>query len=173
MAKQATQARGLTLLLLAAAMALPATACKKAPKGRGKRAPVQATISEFNPEKMQFDLDKYGTARVDDYEVGEAFNRSFEGLDTCVMQAKERMKMPAEKELPGDVEFQVQLDPENPRPMGVNAKLSDPKLDGNSELKDCLREAVAGAGYPTYDGPPQVAEFQTDLDPGMMMEEDW
>lgn len=157
--------------MLATALALPVAACKKAPQGRGKRKPVQATISEFNPQDMQFDLDKYGTARVDDYEVGEAFNRSFEDLDACVAQAKERRGMQWDQELPGDAEFQVQLNPEEPVPMGVNAKLTDPKLDGDKALKDCLREAVAGVGYPTYDGPPQLAEFQTDLDPGVAYEE--
>lgn len=158
-------------VVLAVALAIPA-ACKKAPSGRSGKRTVQANVSEFKPSEMSFDLDKYGSARVDEFEVQEAFNRTFDGLDECVMKTKKKHNIPVEQPLDGEVDFQVQLDPENSKPMGVNAKLSASKWDKDRDLKDCLREAVADAGYPTYDGPPQMAEFSTELDPGSEVEEE-
>lgn len=154
-------------VVLVASLVVP-VACKKAPSGRERsgRTVKKASVAEFDPSQMSFDLDKYGTARADEFEVQEAFNRTFDGLDQCVVAAKQRHNVPESEALEGDVDFQVQLDPKNPKPMGVNATLSASKWNSDRDLKDCLREAVADAGYPTYDGPPQQAEFSTELDPG-------
>ena len=157
--------RSLGLLTLVSAFALPTVGCKKPDKRRGTRT-VKATIAEFDPASMTVDLDKYGSERVDDWEVQQAFNRSFDGLDQCVFAAKEKAGMKPEDTLDGDVDFAVKLNPKEDKPFGVNAQLSSKKWGGNEDLKDCLREAVAGVGFPTYDGPPQVAEFSTQLDPG-------
>jgi hypothetical protein len=170
MAKRRWQLGGLAIL--ATTLAVP-VACKKAPSGRSAKRTVQASVSEFDPTQMSFDLDKYGSRRVDEFEVQEAFNRAFDGFDGCVVETKKKLGIPLEQPLEGDVDFQVQLDPKNPRPMGVNARLSASKWDKNRDLKDCLRQAVSEAGYPTYDGPPQLAEFSTQLDPGSeVVEED-
>ena len=161
------------LMILSMAVVVPA-GCKKAPDGRGKRSPIKASVSEFDPADASFDLDTYGSARVDEYEVSEAFNRTFDGLDGCVAETKKKLGLPLDQPLPGEVDFQVQLNPNSSTPMGVNAKLSASKWDKNQALKDCLRDAVAKAGYPTYDGPPQLAEFSTDLDVEMEdAEDDW
>ncbi len=158
--------RSLGLLTLVTAFALPAVACKKPSKGRHGKRTVKATIAEFDPASMTVDLDKYGTERVDDWEVQQAFNRSFDGLDACVAKAKDKHKVSDSEALDGDVDFAVKLDPDKSEPFAVNATLSSKKWDDDKDLKDCLRDAVAGVGFPTYNGPPQVAEFSTQLDPG-------
>lgn len=163
--------RSLGLFTLVMAFALPTAACKKPDKGRKGKRTVKATIAEFDPSAMTVDLDKYGTERVDDWEVQQAFNRSFDGLDACVLKAKEKSGVAPEDALDGDVDFAVKLDPNKDKPFAVNATLSSDKWDGDKDLKNCLREAVAGVGFPTYDGPPQVAEFSTQLDPGSEYEE--
>ena len=165
--------RAAGLVVLATAFAIPLAACKKPEQGRSAKRTVQAKIADFDPnEDVVLDLDKYGLARVDDYLVSEAFNRSFDGLDKCVQQTKEKAKLDPEAALEGDADFTVKLNPDSERPFAVNAKLSSKKWDGNKELKDCLREAVANAGYPKYDGPPQVAVFSTQLDPGTVEADD-
>lgn len=158
--------RTLGLLSLVTAFALPAVGCKKPDTGRKGKRTVKATIAEFDPASMTIDLDKYGTERVDDWEVQQAFNRSFDGLDTCVAKAKEKAGVSVGDALDGDVDFAVKLNPKEDKPFAVNATLSASKLNKDQDLKDCLRDAVAGVGFPTYDGPPQVAEFSTQLDPG-------
>ncbi len=164
--------RSLGLLTLVGAVALPTAACKKPDKGRSGKRTVKATIAEFDPASMTVDLDKYGTERVDDWEVQQAFNRSFDGLDACVAAAKQKSGVSAESALEGDVDFAVKLNPKADKPFAVNATMSASKWDENADLKDCLRGAVAGVGFPTYDGPPQVAEFSTQLDPGSEYVED-
>ncbi len=168
MASKITRTFG--LFTLAAAVSLSAVGCKKPDKRTNKRT-VKATIAEFDPASMTVDLDAYGTERVDDWEVQQAFNRSFEDLDKCVADAKKKLGVGDADALSGDVDFAVKLNPKKSQPFAVNAKLSDDKLNGNKKLKDCLRDAVAGVGFPTYDGPPQVAEFYTQLDPGSDYEE--
>lgn len=165
-------ARTLGLLSLATAVSLGAVACKKPDKGRTGKRTVKATIAEFDPSSMTVDLDKYGTERVDDWEVQQAFNRSFDGLDMCVVKARKKHGVAPDSSLGGDVDFAVQLNPKADKPFAVNATLSESKLNKDSDLKDCLRDAVAGVGFPTYDGPPQVAEFSTQLDPGSDWEEE-
>ena len=96
--------RSLGLLTLVSAFALPTVGCKKPDKRRGTRT-VKATIAEFDPASMTVDLDKYGSERVDDWEVQQAFNRSFDGLDQCVFAAKEKAGMKPEDTLDGDVDF--------------------------------------------------------------------
>jgi hypothetical protein len=162
--------RKLGLFTLASAVTLGAVGCKKPDKRSNKRT-VKATIAEFDPSKMSVDLDAYGTERADDWEVSQAFNRSFDGLDKCVVEAKKRRGVGDDEALAGDVDFAVQLDPKSKRPMAVNAELSEADLNKDDKLKDCLRDAVADVGFPTYDGPPQVAEFYTQLDPGSDYEE--
>jgi hypothetical protein len=165
--------RAAGLFALATAFALPLSACKKPDKGRQGQRTVKASIADFDPNAdVAFDLDKWGTARVDEWQVQEAFNRSFDGMDKCVAKAKAKAGMAEDAALDGDVDFAVKLNPSSKRPFAVNAKMSAKKLDQNKELKDCLREAVAGVGYPTYDGPPQVADFSTQVDPGTAEEED-
>jgi|GEM_PF-1522533 len=164
--------RKLGLFTLATAVSLSAVACKKPDKGRGAgKRTVKATIAEFDPGSMSVDLDKYGTERVDDWEVQQAFNRSFEGLDECVLAAKKKHGVGDADALDGDVDFAVKLNPKETKPFAVNATLSSKKWNDDKDLKDCLRDAVAGVGFPTYDGPPQVAEFYTQLDPGSDFEE--
>ena len=164
--------RTLGLFTLATAMSFGAVACKKPSKGRTGKRTVKATIAEFDPSSMSVDLDKYGTERVDDWEVQQAFNRSFDSLDMCVVKARKKHGVGPESALDGDVDFAVQLNPKADKPFAVNATLSASDLNKDAELKDCLRDAVAGVGFPTYDGPPQVAEFSTQLDPGSDWEEE-
>jgi hypothetical protein len=152
---------------------MPLAACKKPDQGRGAKRTVKATIADFDPkEDVALDLDKWGTARVDDYLVEEAFNRSFDAMDKCVAKAKSKAGLGEEDAIPGDIDFAVKLNPSSKRPFAVRATMSEKKWDNNDELKDCLREAVAAVGYPTYDGPPQVAEFYTQVDPGSKVADD-
>ena len=162
-------AKTVGILGLAAAFVGP-VACKKPDKGRAGKRTVKASIADFDPKaEVQFNLDEWGTKRVDDYEVEQAFNRSFDAMDKCVAQAKSKAGMGPEDVIAGDVDFAVKLNPKKARPFAVNAEFSGStkKWTNNKQLKDCLREAVAGVGFPTYDGPPQVAEFYTQIDPGM------
>jgi hypothetical protein len=170
-----TTLRTAGLVALATAFALPVTACKKPEQGRGAKRTVKAAIADFDPdEDVAFDLDKWGTERADDYAVEQAFNRSFDAMDKCVAKAKAKAGLGDDAALEGDIDFAVKLNPSSKRPFAVRAKMSHRKWDQNKELKECLREAVAEVGYPTYDGPPQVAEFYTQLDPGSFVEaDDW
>lgn len=164
--KQTLKQLGVGLAIVCMASSL--SACKRPPKGeRRVKRTVKASIAEFDPNsEVKFDLSKYGSQRVDEWLVQEAFNRSFDGLDRCVAAVRGRLKVGGEDVLEGDVDFVVQLNPESDRPFAVSATISNPKLDGDKILKDCLRDAVAEVKYPKYDGPPQVAEFSTQLDPG-------
>lgn len=153
---------------LMAVVAAPAVGCKK-PDKQSKRhgRTVKAAIAEFDPNAMELDLDKWGTERVDDWLVQEAFNRSFDGIDRCIAEFKQRKGLEEDKTLEGNVEFAVKLNPKKSEPFAVNASLTNDKLGKDQQLKDCLRESVASAEFPTYDGPPQVAEFWVEpLDAG-------
>jgi hypothetical protein len=161
------------LTLMSAALAVSVAGCKKpdARSSRGART-VKASVAEFDPANVELDLNKWGTKRVDDWLVQEAFNRSFDGMDRCVAEHKQRKGIPEDRTLGGDAEFEVQLNPSNARPFAVNAKLSDGKLSKDKALRDCLREVVADVGFPTYDGPPQVAAFTVQpLDAGYAWED--
>ncbi len=124
---------------------------------------VTASISTFDPEgDVTLDLDAYGSERPDDYQVQDAFYATFEEMDKCV--AKERKRLGDEEMvLEGDASMEIKLNPKKSKPLGINAEIPD---DYSDKLSDCLREAAAKGEYPTYDGPPVVAEFEFELDPG-------
>ncbi len=130
---------------------------------KGTRS-VTASIGSFDPNAdVTLDLDKYGSERPDDYGVQQAFNNQFGALDECVMAEKERRH--SDKQLKGDVVVEVLLNPLKEETPKVNATM--PKsLAKSTELTECVREAAANADYPKYDGPPVVAKFEFELDPG-------
>ena len=163
---------GLALVLALPACGKSGNTGKKAQSKRkvevkvgGPAAPnaITANIAEFDPNAaVELDLDG-GTERPDDYAVQEAFFGQFGALDECVWAEKDRRG--TEDQLPGDVTIAVKLNPAGNTPYGVNADMPD-KLAKADKLKGCLREAAAGAPYPSYDGPPVVVEFVTEVDPG-------
>jgi hypothetical protein len=136
----------------------------------GASAPssVTANIAEFDPNAdISLDMDKYGSETPDEYAIQQAFFGQFGAIDECVWAEKDRRGN--EKQLQGDVAIAVKLNPEQSRPFGVNANM--PKgFAKSTKLTNCLREAAAGAPYPTYDGPPRVVEFEFELDPGYVEE---
>ncbi len=131
-------------------------------KKKGERK-VTASISTFDPEgDVTLDLDAYGSERPDDYAVQDAFYGTFEGFDQCLVKERKRMG-DEEMVLEGDATITIKLNPKKSKPLGVNAALPEEYSD---DFKDCLREAAAKGKYPTYDGPPVVAEFEFEIDPG-------
>ena len=172
-------------LLVASALLLALPACGKSgntanQKGQGKAkqrtlevkvggpaAPnaVTANVAEFDPNAdVTLDING-GTERPDDYAVQQAFFDQFGSIDECVWNYKEGKGLREEDQLMGDVSLSVKLNPTESRPYGVNAAMPEP-FDKATKLKDCLREAAASAGYPTYDGPPVIVDFEFELDPG-------
>ena len=153
---------------VAAMAALMAVAgCKKAEPTKGRRTArlVKAAVASFDPNAdIVLDLDAYGSERPDDYDVQLAFNQSFDALDVCVAQHKESKKIKSETQLRGDMEIAVKLNPKG-EPFAVNAQLPR-RYDKSAQLKECIRDAVATVAFPKYDGPPLVAEFETELDAG-------
>ena len=132
-------------------------------EGTAKPNAVTANIAKFDPNAdMVLDING-GTARPDDYAVQEAFFGQFGALDECVWAEKDRRG--SEDQLPGDVTISVKLNPEGSTPFGVNADMPE-RLAKAEKLETCMREAAAGAPYPTYDGPPLIVEFETEIDPG-------
>ena len=132
----------------------------------GAAAPnaVTANVASFDPNAdVVFDLDKYGVERPNEYDVQQAFFNQFSALDECVWAEKDRRKN--EDQLLGDVAMAVKLNPEDSRPLSVNATMPE-GYEKSQKLTDCLREAAAGAPYPVYDGPPVVVDFEFELDPG-------
>ncbi len=173
-----TRTSQLTLAALTC-FAIGASACGQAPsakKGRdlkmtigekpaGEEA-ITAQVASFDPNAdVTLDLDKWGTELPDEYGIQEAFFGTFGQMDQCVFEYKERKKMKAEKQLSGDVHVGVLVNPAKHEPLGVNANLPG-KHNKDQVLKDCIREAAAGAPYPTYDGPPRVVDFEFELDAG-------
>ena len=138
----------------------------KQSNGRKARS-VQASIADFDPEGgFELDLEKYqGGERPDDYQVSEAFNQTFGALDECVAQAKEARNMGMCDQMKGDADVHVRLNPEDSRPLAVHADIAKPYAKDDAFV-NCVREAVASAPFPTYDGPPVVANFTTQIDPG-------
>lgn len=158
-------------LLLSALMAVAVFGCKEPEiKQAGRKGrTVKATVASFDPNAdVVLDLDKYGSERPDDYAAQMAFHQAFEPMDQCVVSAKQRKGMAPEKILAGDVDVAVKLEPKTGKPSAVNATLS--KHDKDTILKECIREAVAGVQFPSYDGPPVVVEFYTELDAGTLEE---
>lgn len=150
-----------------------ASGCKdpEIKQGRQSARTVKANIATFDPNAdVQLDLDKYGSERPDDYEVQMAFNQAFEPMDVCVLDAKNRKGMKPEKVLHnGHMDISVKIDGKSGKASGVNATLPG-KHDKDDKLKSCIRNAVAGVQFPSYDGPPVVVEFYTELDAGYMEE---
>jgi hypothetical protein len=124
-------------------------------------APVFAAVPEFNPE-TPLDLDRYeGSERPDQDVVMERFNGTFGAIDQCVESERKRAHV---EQVDGNAFVDVLLNPEGNRPLGVNAKTDASKT--RSKLQGCLREAVASANFPGYDGPPVVVNFEFEIDPG-------
>lgn len=141
----------------------PAPVAKK--NGRKVRMKtVAANVSSFNPN-ADVELTSWGSERPDDYAVELAFNQTFDGLDACVTATKKRRRLKPEAQLEGELGVEVKLNPKKPKPLGVNAKLPKPYAK-DKKLESCIQRAVAKAPFPTYDGPPVVAEFYAELDPG-------
>ncbi len=172
----------LALSCLLLGLALPA--CSKAdPKSKAAQrkltvklagaadpGAVTANIAEFDPNAdVSLDMDKYGSERPDEYEVQQAFFAAFDRINECVLAEHERRK--SEEQFPGDVSMAVKLNPEAPRPFGVNATLPS-GFEEAEQLETCMREAVGDVQFPTYDGPPVVVEFEFELDPGFVWVEE-
>ncbi|MCX4245060.1 hypothetical protein [Paraliomyxa miuraensis] len=164
----------LALTVPALALVLAAVGCKDPEikqAGRSTRT-VKASISTFDPNAdVAIDFEG-GTQRPDDYAVQMSFNQAFAPMDACVVAAKERKGIAADQALPGDVDLAVKLEPKTGKAAAVNATLSAGKLDKDTVLKDCIREAVATVQFPKYDGPPVVVELSTQLDAGSAWEEE-
>lgn len=160
-------------LSLGALMTVATLGCKDPEIKAGNRATrsVKATIATFDPNAdVVLDLDKYGSERPDDYAVQVAFAQAYEPMDVCVLAAKERKKMSPESVLhDGMMDISIKLDGPKGKAMAVNATLPG-KLDKDSALKDCIRDAVAEVTFPSYDGPPVVVDFYTEVDAGFMEE---
>lgn len=165
--------RSFGALALATLMAAAALGCKEPEikqAGRSAGRTVKASIGTFDPNAdLGLDLSQFGGERPDDYGVQMAFNQSFAGLDACVAAVKERKGIPADTQLPGDLDLQVKLEPKTGKAMAVNATISG-KYAKDEELSACLRDAVAQVEFPKYDGPPVVAEIYTQLDSGTIEE---
>jgi hypothetical protein len=124
-------------------------------------APVFAAVPEFNPE-VPLNLDRYeGSERPDQDVVMERFNGTFDAIDHCVELERKRAHV---DQVDGNASVDVLLDPEGNRPLGVNAKIDSDK--SQKKLKGCLRQAIASAKFPGYDGPPVVVNFEFEIDPG-------
>lgn len=158
---------------LGAVMVLGGVACKNPKIGETRGRTVKASIADFDPSAdIVLELDKYGTERPDDYEVQMAFNQSFAPLDECVATAKGRLGVGADATLEGELSVAVKLDPAiGVKPAAVNATLP-PRYSTDADLRECVREAVAGVTFPKYDGPPIVAEFACELDAGSEWEDE-
>ncbi len=162
--------QSLGALALATLMATAAFGCKepeiKQAGGRSAGRTVKATIGTFDPNAdLGIDLSNFGSERPDDYAVQMAFNQSFAGMDACVAAAKDRKGISADTQLEGDLDIQVKLEPKTGKAMAVNATLPG-KYAKDTELSDCIRDAVAQVDFPRYDGPPVTAEMYTQLDAG-------
>ena len=161
------------MMMLGAVMAVGAVACQNPKVKRNRGRTVKANIAEFDPNAdFEFDLGKYGSEIPDDYAIQLAFNQAFGGMDACVLNAKKDLGLGEAAQLEGDVEVAVMLDPKAGKPAGVNATLPN-KYAKNTNLKDCIRNAVGSVTFPTYDGTPRQANFSCELDAGSEYEEEW
>lgn len=170
--------RRVSLVLLSSflllGLALPG--CKSKPQAKqqqrkvtvkigGAAAPnaVTANIAEFDPNgDIALDMDKFGSERPDEYAIQQAFFAAFDGIGACVAAEHERRN--SDEQFEGDVSIAVKLNPEKPRPFGINATMPS-GFESATELKDCMREEVAKVEFPTYDGPPVVVEIEFELEP--------
>jgi len=131
-------------------------------------ASASATVPTFDPNADTV-VEDTGGERPDEYEIQEAFFSQNEALDKCLDKATNNRQ----RQLEGDAEIEILLNPKGDRPLGVNASM--PRgLSKNVGLTECVRRVVASAPYPSYDGPPVVVALSFELDPGMEYEEeDW
>ena len=131
-------------------------------------ASAAATVPTFDPN-ADVVVDDSGPERPDEYEIQEAFFSQNEALDKCIDKATNNRT----KQLEGDAEIEILLNPKGDRPLGVNASM--PRgLAKDVGLTECVRRVVASAPYPSYDGPPVVVALSFELDPGVEYEEeDW
>jgi hypothetical protein len=161
-----------TLASVALIAGLTITGCNKTSEGRAKARTVKASMAEFDPN-ADLDLDAWGgSERPDDYAVQMAFNATTEQMDACIAEFKTAKGIKTEKQLDGDFKAMVKLNPKKSTPLGVNAELPA-KYASDAKLTQCMRDAVGAAPYPTYDGPPIVVEFTTQLDAGFAEYDDW
>lgn len=146
------------------AAAFVASACNMTPaeKGRTARKASKASISTFDPSKLDFDIMSVGSERPDEYQVNQAFEAAYPAFDECVAAEKTRTK--SDKQIAGEITLAVRLHPSD-KPMGVNA--DGPKsLLKRKKLVNCMRDAVAASPFPKYDGPPVETEISIEVDPG-------
>jgi len=119
---------------------------------------------DFDPDApIMVDLKKYGKEQPDPSRLEKAFSRQYGALDGCVAAEKERSGEKAR--LIGDALAAVILNPAGGTPHAVHASLPD-KYETRAELIKCMRGATASAPFPSYDGPPVIARFEFELDPG-------
>ena len=131
-------------------------------------ASASATVPTFDPN-ADVVVEDTGPERPDEYEIQEAFFSQNEALDDCIDKASNHRK----KQLEGDAQIEILLNPKGDRPLGVNASMPS-GLARNVALTECVRRVVASAPYPAYDGPPVVVALSFELDPGVeYVEEDW
>lgn len=178
-----TTARVVALVLATSVFTLPACSksgeqAKQQPQrtlkmkmgGAASADAVTANIAEFDPNAdVVLDMDSFGNESPDEFAIQQAFFGQFEAIGECVFDEKDRRK--SEDQMLGDVVIAVKLNPKSSRPFGVNATMPDDYASA-AKLKDCLREAAAGASYPKWDGPPRVVEFEFELDPGSVWVEE-
>jgi hypothetical protein len=147
--------------------ALLAVGCKGVDKTKRGQRTVKANIGAFDASAdMDLQLDGGGGGEMpDDYDVRNAFNSSFDGMDACVADYKSRKKIPVEKTLEGAIALSVKLNPKDSHPLGINASIGG-HHGKDEQLKTCIKESVDKAPFPTYDGVPRVVDFETELDPG-------
>jgi hypothetical protein len=126
---------------------------------------VTANVAEFDrTADISLDMDKYGSERPDEYAVQQAFFAAFDGIGGCVEAEHNRRKTELSDTFDGDVTMSIKLNPEQPRPFGVNATLPE-GFEKSDKLKDCMREAVGAVEFPSYNGPPVIVDFEFELDP--------
>jgi hypothetical protein len=124
-------------------------------------ASAACSVPTFDPESTTvLDMDA-GAERPDEQRVLAAFESRYDAFDACVVNAKPKREEP----IPGEAEVQILLNPRGATPLGINAALPEP-VARDHELRECLRDAVSRADYPSYDGPPVVVVFGFELDPG-------
>jgi hypothetical protein len=170
-----TIVRRLGFSTLALGFAFSVVGCKGVDKGQRSQRSVKASIGTFD-ENADVELaigDGGGEGeRPGDYEVQQDFQKAWDGLDKCVAAYKQRKGMKPDAQLDGDVDFAVKLNGGGKsKPLAVNATFSSHKLDKDTELKDCMRDAVGSTDFPKYHGPHVVAKFSTQVDAGSEWED--
>lgn len=126
---------------------------------------AKSSIPEFDPDNFTVDMNAYpGNQAPDEQEVIRAFENQFSAIDVCVAKAKRKRN----QRIKGFAEMKVLLNPSGDAPLGLHSRVPEP-LQANKRgraLASCLRTAIASAEYPKFRGPPVVAEFEFEIDPG-------